>query len=116
MVFIFLVSLLLYYIAYVIFSCIKGFSPEDYDIVEVGSSFYKRPQKVLKETAVPKRFKIKLWIVIVGIICFLIPIINVIAGIVFIALALIFLNDEDDAEFYPNKFMSAINNFFVKEL
>jgi len=109
MVISFLITIFLYWIAYYIFSHIKKFSDDDY---KHGKHSW---DKSIKEGAEPKRFKLQLWILIVGILCFFVPFINIITGIVLIVLALILLDDKE-AKFYPGKLLNSIINLFTKEL
>ena len=66
MLVVFLIAIILYSVALYIFSHIKGYSSQDYETKEVGNDYYRRNIDVLKEDAVPKRFKLKLWIILIG--------------------------------------------------
>ena len=111
MLVVFLVAIILYLVALYIFSHIKGYSSQDYEIKEVGTGYYRRNIDVLKEDAVPKRFKLKLWIILVGVFCFLIPILNIVAGVIFIICSFIPL-DTRTYKFYPGKYLGKVINFF----
>lgn len=105
----FFITILLYFIAYYIFNHIKGYSEDDY--IEIPGRYSWNNREELKEGAVPKRAKLKLWIVISAIIALLIPILNVIIGIVLIVCSFLPL-DNSGYKYYPGKITGAIYNFF----
>ena len=68
-------------------------------------------KKELKEGAVPKRMKLKLWIIILAIIGLLIPYGSIVFGIALVICAFIPL-DSSGYKFYPGKITGGIYNFF----
>lgn len=103
----FIIALILFLIAYNILKSITTYSENDYEIVKKYNWADSELIKKLKEGAVPTvPLKLPLWIWLGIIISYLIPILNIIAGINYIV-ALILLvtisNNKDNYKYNPGK-------------